>query len=99
MNLTEDTNGTAGFPYLVIDSGDRLHLATNYQWPSGERNYDILYRIKEPGGGWARAVNVSNSKSQSGDPAIALGLESEVYIAYSDQAPGNWDVFVAQLQR
>ena len=99
VNLTEDTNGTAGFPYLAIDGENRLHLAFNYQWPSGARNYDILYRTKAEGGRWARAVNVSHSDSQSGDPAIALDGGWEVYIAYSDQAPGNWDVFVAQLQR
>lgn len=98
VNITEDTNGTAGFPALVIDSQDRLHLTFNYSWPSLKHNYDILYNTKPVGGKWSRAINVSDTNSQSGDSSVAVNPEGGVYISYSNEAPGNWDVFVAYLK-
>ncbi|HEX78408.1 MAG TPA: hypothetical protein G4O03_08420 [Dehalococcoidia bacterium] len=98
VNLHQDIIGSAGYPWLVIDDEDTLHLAWNYLPPGPDQTYDILYATKPQGGDWSRAINISHNKPESGDPVIALGRGDKVYIAWSDQSPGDWDILVASLR-
>jgi hypothetical protein len=89
FNISADS-GNSGSPSLAVDSKDGIHLVWNDD-TSG--NWEILYSTKPLNGSWSKAINVSDTKGQSGDPVITIDKGDGVHIAWCDDTPGNWEIF------
>ncbi len=43
-------------------------------------------------------TNISNTKGESKRPAVAVGADGSVHVAWEDQSAGNWEVFYASKE-
>jgi hypothetical protein len=77
-------------PVLVVDSQDTVHLAW-CDFSSG--NWEILYASKPKGGSWSEPFDISRNISNSGVPALAVDQADNLYLAWNDDSPGNFDIF------
>ncbi len=71
-------------PGLVTDSAGGLHVVFANQFMG---NYEIYY-VRRQTGTWSLPVNVSRTSGASGHPAIAVGDDGSLHIAWTDNTPG-----------
>ncbi|MBI4295413.1 MAG: hypothetical protein HY669_04520 [Chloroflexi bacterium] len=88
------TKGASGFPALALDSKGTLHLAWHDDTPG---NFEVYHTTRPQGKTWAKPVNVSNSKGDSADVTMAIDRKDTVHLAWTDNTPGNWDIFYTAL--
>jgi len=96
VSISQNPPGTgwAQWPALAVDSNDTLHAV----WQHYGGNWEIEYASKPASGAWSAPVNVSNTLTESLDPAIAAG-PGAVYVVWVDWSLGNWDIFFATKPR
>lgn len=71
----------AGFPSLAVDAGDRPHIV----WYGFDGQfYQIYYRRLDPSG-WTAEQALTNENVDATNPAIALGPEGHVHVAWFRQ--------------
>lgn len=76
-------------PSIAKGPGGDIHVV----WEGfASANWEILYSGKPTGGVWASPVNISNTGGASNRPAIAVGEEGSVHVAWHDEAAGDWDI-------
>ena len=91
-----NNSGDSEYPMLVADSQDTLHLA----WCDfTQGNWEILYSSKFKGDSWSEPLNISRNFSNSGVPALAVDKDDNLYLAWNDDSPGNFDIFYVSKPR
>ncbi len=89
VNISNNSGGS-GIPRIAIDGSSGLHVVWFDDTPG---NFDILYSTKPSGGSWSDPVNVSNNSGDSGYPGIAMDGSGGLHVVWSDDTPGNLDIF------
>jgi len=84
--------GDSKRPAVAVDQDGSLHVVWEDQ-SSG--NWDILYASRRPGERWSDPVNISNNPGGSFRPAITVGANGSVHVAWHDDTFGNWDILYA----
>ena len=79
-------------PTLVVDDLGHLHALYVNQFMG---NYEI-YDIALVNGKWSLPVNVSHTSGFSAFPATAAGYDGALYVAWMDNSPGYWTIYVGQ---
>jgi hypothetical protein len=84
------TAGYSGYPALAVDGADGLHLAW-YGYDGSQ--YQVYYRYRPPGGDWAPAVQATRQVGDANAPAIAVGPDGGVHVAFYGEVEGLHHVF------
>lgn len=79
-------------PALVMDDLGKLHALYVNQFMG---NYEI-YAITLTNGKWSLPVNVSHTSGFSAFPAATAGSGGTLYVAWMDNSPGYWTIYVGQ---
>jgi hypothetical protein len=89
QNISSNTGYSASQKIAV--SGSNVHVAWRDYTPG---NSEIFSRTSSDSGAtWGSTKNISDNASYSIDPEIAAS-GSKVYVAWSDDARGNFDIFI-----
>jgi len=91
VNLSNTVRDT-GLPQMAI-SGNNIYIT----WENnGSGNFDVFVaKSTDSGNTFSTPVNVSKNPKSSGAPQI-VASGNDVYVAWMDNTPGNYDVFVAK---
>jgi hypothetical protein len=95
INISNN-GGASQSPSVYLDTSGNLYIA----WSDNTAgNYDIYY-LKWNGSAWVDAdgtgqesINISNNGGASQDPSVYLDTSVNLYIAWSDNTPGNYDIY------
>lgn len=81
----------ASLAEAAFDPDGNLHIT----WPSNGETY---YRQRPVGGGWSSPINVSNTEGSTiGSPRIAVGPGAGSQLVWSDDTPGNPDIYYDEV--
>jgi BNR repeat-like domain len=87
------TSGWSAQPCLTIDPMGHLHLV----WEEATDDFvtdDLSYRASTDGGVTWRAVQrLTWTSGSSRHPAIITDPSSNLHLFWSDQTPGNWEIY------
>ena len=91
VNLSNTVRDT-GLPQMTV-SGNNIYIT----WENnGSGNFDVFVaKSTDRGNTFSTPVNVSKNSKSSGAPQI-VASGNDVYVAWMDNTPGNYDVFVAK---
>jgi len=89
-----NTRGRPWVSHLVIGSDKSLHLV----WSERVSLSEIRYLKRDTDGVWSDVINVSETSGNSLCASIALDTSGNLYIAWQDKTPGNWDIFYTIIQ-
>ena len=91
VNLSNTVRDT-GLPQMTV-SGNNIYIT----WENnGRGNFDVFVaKSTDSGNTFSTPVNVSKNPKSSGAPQI-VASGNDVYVAWMDDTPGNYDVFVAK---
>ena len=91
VNLSNTVRDT-GLPQMTV-SGNNIYII----WENnGRGNFDVFVaKSTDSGNTFSSPVNVSKNPKSSGAPQI-VASGNDVYVAWMDDTPGNYDVFVAK---
>lgn len=78
----------------TADISGMLHITWRAQIDS--TNADVYYMQRSSSGVWSGPANVSQSAAWSDDPRLALDDSGNVHVVWSEQSPGNYDIFYAR---
>ena len=79
-------------PVLVLDTLGHLHALFANQFMG---NYEI-YDITLVDGKWSLPVNVSHTSGFSMSPAVTAGSDGVLYVAWMDNSPGYWTIYMGR---
>ena len=82
-------------PALAVGQDGRIHIA----WEESQNGYwDIYYAYSADGKTFSSAVRVNDDIPQTDQvrPALAVGGDAKVYLAWQDNRHGNWDIYSAR---
>jgi hypothetical protein len=79
-------------PTLVVDDRGRLHALFANQFMG---NYEI-YDSALSNGTWSLPVNVSHTSGFSAFPTATAGSGGALYVAWMDNSPGYWTIYVGE---
>ncbi len=92
VNISNNS-GDSSFPKIAV-SGNNLYVT--WAFTVTNKDYDILFTQSTDGGAtFGTPVNLSNTVGDTGLPQMALS-GNDVYVTWENNAPGNFDVFVAR---
>jgi len=82
-----------GKPVTVRDSAGNIWTA----WHAGQTGSRDIYVGKLAAGGnyFSDSIKLSSSTCDKCNPAIALGSDNKLYVAWQDNRRGNWDIYVS----
>lgn len=86
--------GVSGLPIVALDSKDVLHLAWH---DSSSGNYEIYHTTRAGDGTWAKPATISRTVGYSNDVAMVIDSKDTVHLAWTDNTPGNWDIYYIAL--
>ncbi len=93
QRLTKNS-GASGAAELAV-SGSNIYITWFDDTPG---NYEIYFRKSFDGGAtWAGAQRLTKNSGKSQIPAIAAD-ESNVYVVWNDDTPGNFEIFLATMR-
>ena len=78
-------------PELVVDDHGRLHIVFANQFMA---NYDIYEVSALHGADWSMPVNISHTSGFSAFPVAAVGANGALYVAWMDNSPGYWTIYL-----
>lgn len=93
-----NTPGASSEPDVAVGPDNAIHV-TWTDTSTGENHPQIYYCFSNNSGGtWSKAENISNSLGSAHEPAIAVGKEGVVYLAWSETAAGadHSDIYFAR---
>jgi len=66
-------------------------------WYDSRTGNNEIYLNKSTNGGstWSNGVQITNSTYDSTQPAVAVGPDGKIYIAWSDNRDGNYEIYYA----
>ena len=79
-------------PALVADDLGHLHALYVNQFMGNYEIYDIVL----VNGAWSLPINVSHTSGFSAFPAVTAGTGGALYVAWMDNSPGYWTIYVGQ---
>ena len=78
-------------PDLALDSSNRLHLIWVDETPG---NREIYYRKSTNlGADWTAAQRITSTSGVSIQPVIAIDVNGELNLIWSDDTPGNYELY------
>ena len=79
-------------PCLAVDSSGGIHLAC-YGWPAGEESE--IYYLKSPNAGttWTQPKRITWTAGPTHYPDIAVDTSGNVFPVWSDNTPGNEEIY------
>ena len=84
-------SGDSVFPVIAVDGSDLVHVLWSDDTPG---NSDIYYRrSSDSGATWGAVKRLSWTSGSSQTPAVGTGPGNAVHIAWSDDAPGNPEIY------
>jgi hypothetical protein len=85
--------GSAGHPAVATDSHGNIWAV----WHAGQANARDIYvaRRSSQTQQWDAPVQLTNLGSDQCSPAVAIGSDDAVYVAWQDNRRGNWDIYVS----
>lgn len=87
--------GSSAFPAIAV-AGSNVYAVWMDNSGSTTGSYDIRFRKSTDGGAiFSPAIRISNNAGQSLFPAIAA-FGNNVYIVWTDDTPGNHDIFLSR---
>jgi hypothetical protein len=93
VNISHNA-GRSEEPVCAVDSRGTIHLVWTDATPelkSGSGNEAILYAFKTQGGVWTEPVAISDTSRDSRLPAIAVGADDKLHVAWQCFRPGlHW---------
>ena len=89
QNLSNDLRDSS--PQIATDSSGNINVI----WPdSTPGNYDIFFTRSSDGGAtFSTPENLSNDPGASGAPQIATDSSGNINVSWTDNTPGNLDIF------
>jgi hypothetical protein len=78
-------------PVMVADNRGRLHIFFVNQFIG---NYEIYEVTARQGLVWSLPVNISHTSGFSAFPTAAVGAGGNLYVAWMDNSPGYWTIYV-----
>jgi hypothetical protein len=85
------TAGSSYDPFIAVDSSAYLHVAWSDDTPGNE---EVFYaKSKDRGATWTAGKRLSWTADESEDPAIGLDPSGFVHVVWSDETPGNSEVY------
>jgi len=91
--LVDSDDLTKGGPVTVRDSGGNIWVV----WHAGTTSNKDIYINKLTAGSEAfgNSIKLTDSIADQRNPAIALGSDDKLYVAWQDSRGGNWDIYVS----
>jgi len=78
-------------PAIAVDPSGHLHVVWQDLTPG---NYEIYYTRSADGGAtWTDSRRLSWTSGTSYNPSLAVDPSGNLYVAWMDTAPGNWEVY------
>ncbi len=78
-------------PVMVVDNLGYLHIFFANQFVG---NYEIYEVSTLQGTDWSSPVNISHTSGFSAFPAAAVGANGALYVAWMDNSPGYWTIYM-----
>jgi len=86
------TSDNSGYPDIACSSASGIHVVWVEYLASG--NAEIYYKNSTDGGTtWSAPARLTWNSGSSGYPAIATDLANGVHVVWSDNTPGNDEIF------
>ena len=90
--LVSDAPGNLGTPVIASDSNNIIYVAWN-KWIGGA-NFDIYYKRSTDGGiTWSASKRLTWTSGSSGSPCIAIDSSNTIHIVWTDDTPGNGEIY------
>jgi hypothetical protein len=91
--LVSANGNTSGRPALATDSQGSLWAA----WQAGQAGARDIYVAKRGSRlqQWNTPLRLANTASDRCNPALAIGPDDVLYLAWQDNRRGNWDIYVS----
>jgi phage terminase large subunit-like protein len=83
--------GNSYYPAIAIDSTDNIHVAWFDSTPPG--NYEIYYTGSTNGGATWKAKRLTWNTAYSSGTAIATNSNDNIFVVWSDETPGNFEIY------
>jgi hypothetical protein len=83
-------SGISGAPAIATDTGGNIFTAWNDSSPG---NYEIFFRQSTNGGGSWISERLTWNSGESVVAALATYPSSEIHVVWSDDSPGNYEVY------
>ena len=93
--VVSDEMGTArGHPALAMGPGGRVHVAWEERWNG---NWDIYCARSDDGETFSSPVQVNDDATGTDQarPALAVGSDGSIFLAWQDSRDGDWDIYTA----
>jgi hypothetical protein len=75
---------------IAVDSAGNINVV----WEDFVSDIDVFYsRSADIGATWSQPVNISSSAGYSGNPEIAVDNAGSINVFWSDDTPGNYQVY------
>jgi len=88
-NLTANS-GDSDSPEIALDSSNNIHVVWYDNTPG---NYEIYYKRSTDGGASWTTKRLSWNSEESHTPTLVTFLSNTIHIVWSDDAPGNFEIF------
>ncbi len=88
------TSGSSGSPAIAVDTSLNLHVV----WQDDTSgNYEIYHKKSTDGGlAWTTSKRLTWTSGGSEHPAIGVGSSGNLHVVWSDNSPGNDEIFYAK---
>jgi hypothetical protein len=92
-SVQPDDSIHSGGPTTCSDSEGNIWVA----WHSGATGNKDIYVNKLAAGArdFGDSIKLTNSTADQRNPAIAIGSDDKLYVAWQDSRNGNWDIYVS----
>jgi len=91
--LVDSDDLTKGGPVTACDSRGDIWVA----WHAGATGNQDIYvnKLTTDSGAFGNSIKLTNSTADQRNPAIAIGSDDKLYVAWQDSRNGNWDIYIS----
>jgi len=91
------TSAHSYYPAIAVDSLGNPHIVWKESTPG---NTEIYYRKStDQGSTWAALERLTWTSGNSGEPAIAVDSVGNIHIVWSDNTPGNLEIYYKKFSK
>jgi len=84
-------SGDSSYPFLAAGTGNNLYIAWQDDTPGNDEVY--LKSSTNSGNTWSTPIRVTWNSGYTGRPSIATDSSNVRYLVWSDDSPGNSEIF------
>lgn len=89
--------GISYVPEVIVDGQGNINVIWLDTMVSGWGYRDIFFSRSDDGINFCHLLNISNnSLNNSGDPAISVDSQGNIYVAWGDDDTGNFSIFISK---